>query len=216
MKRRYMVGATILGAGAAGLVLMKYMSLSRQRRVVQPMRSGFGSVYHRNYWIDVAHSQTSVDDLMQDIKLNFAEYSPALLADFTKCKGADDAMRVGDEYDIKIFGPWNGMVRVTDVQPTSFEFATLEGHPEAGKIRFAFEHPEPDVVRFAIRSQARSRDALVKFTYEDLGAGKEAQKQTWVTFCERVAEKSGGDALGEVTVKTEEHQANGKVIAYED
>ncbi len=54
------------------------------------------------------------------------------------------------------------------------------------------------------------------FTYEDLGAGKEAQKQTWVTFCERVLDKSGGEAIGEVNVKTEEHRENGEVVVYED
>ena len=219
MKRRILLrGFSLLGFGYAGLKFLKNLSISRQRRVVQPLHTGHGTIYHRNYWIDIAKPTLSVESMLDDIKTNFADYSPSVLAEFSKCKGDPDTMHVGDEYDIKIFGPWNGMVRVMDIKPMSFDFATLEGHPEAGKIRFGFEKipNQPDAVRFAIRSQARSRDSLVTFTYEDLGAGKEAQKQTWVTFCERVLDKSGGEAIGEVNVKTEEHRENGEVVVYED
>ena len=45
-------------------------------------------------------------------------------------------MRVGDEFTIRIPGPWDGPVRAVEVDATSFGFVTLEGHLEAGRIRF--------------------------------------------------------------------------------
>ena len=59
---------------------------------------------------------------------------------------------------IKILGPWNGDVRVTDLGPDFFELTTLENHPEAGRIRFTLApHATlPDTVRFEIHSRARS------------------------------------------------------------
>ena len=46
-------------------------------------------------------------------------------------------MAVGDEYVVRMPGPWDGPVRVVERTPTAFRFATLEGHLEAGQIRFA-------------------------------------------------------------------------------
>ncbi|MCV4939648.1 DUF1990 domain-containing protein, partial [Escherichia coli] len=82
-------------------------------------------------------------------------------------KGQPWEMRVGDEYDIRILGPWNGSVRVDEVGPTSFTLVTLKGHPEAGKIRFSAEAAERTLC-FRIESWARSRDGLVQFAYSGL------------------------------------------------
>ncbi|MEJ7664031.1 MAG: DUF1990 family protein [Hymenobacter sp.] len=66
---------------------------------------------------------------------------------------------------------------------------TLEGHPEAGRIRFEAHALDgrPDALRFEIHSLARSRDGLVAFAYDTLGGGKLMQEATWVEFCRRVA-----------------------------
>ena len=45
-------------------------------------------------------------------------------------------MEVGDEYVVRMPGPWDGPVRVVEVTPTSFRLATLDGHLEAGQIEF--------------------------------------------------------------------------------
>jgi hypothetical protein len=144
---------------------------------------------------------------MAEVQANVADFAPELLADFTKKDGAEHGLRVGEEFEITILGPWNGCVRVTEVGSTHFEFITLEGHPEAGRIRFETHYLDerPDVLRFEIRSRARSRDGLVAFAYNTTGVGKRVQEATWKEFCRRVAAASGGQALTDVVVETLTH-----------
>lgn len=191
--------------------------LTRGGQPVQLPGDGHGPLFHRRYAVDIAGAQLGAEELMARVKANIADFSPSLLAKFEKCKGDPAVMREGDEYDISILGPWNGRVRVVEASPASFTFITLEGHPEAGEIIFTVEpHPTTrGALRFEICSWARSRDMIVGLTYKEVGVGKEVQKSAWVTFCERVVEASGGEAVGEVTVVTEEQRFDGEVIPVE-
>jgi hypothetical protein len=179
---------------------------------VQSAEQGAGPFTVRRYYIDIAHPQQPAPALMQQIQAHPEQFSPGLLADFEKEKGQEHQLQTGDEYHIKILGPWNGSVRVTEVADQHFELCTLEGHPEAGTIRFSLRQlpGRPDALRFEIRSRARSRDGLVAFAYSTLGVGKQVQEQTWVTFCQRVAEASGGEPLGPVQVDTTEEKESGQ------
>lgn len=172
------------------------------RKPVQREDDGRGALLERRYWVEVQNPTMSAEDLMLDIQRNLPEYAPELLAGFEKTVGLPDALRRGDEYYIRILGPWNGEVRVVAVSDTSFELVTLEDHPEAGRIRFTItphEHFE-DAFHFEICSLARSRDGVVALSYDALG--KRVQQTVWTTFCERVAQRSGGQKIGEVQVRT--------------
>ncbi|GAB3831348.1 DUF1990 family protein [Hymenobacter jeollabukensis] len=179
---------------------------------VQDADTGAGPFTVRRYYIDIAHPKLSATELMSRIQAHPEEFSPDLLADFEKKRGEAHKLQVDDEYHIKILGPWNGSVRVTKVGRQEFELCTLEGHPEAGTIRFSVRQlpGQAAALRFEIRSRARSRDGLVAFAYTTLGVGKRVQEQTWVTFCQRVAEASGGQPLDAVQVDTTEEDESGK------
>lgn len=170
----------------------------------QPAATGSGPWLERRYFIDVARPRLTPPHLMAAVQADIPSFAPELLADFKKKNGSEIGLRVGDEFEISILGPWNGCVRVTEVGTTAFEFITLEGHPEAGRIRFEAHYLDesPDVLRFEIRSRARSRDGLVAFAYNTTGIGKRVQEATWVEFCRRVAAASGGQALSDVAVET--------------
>lgn len=178
----------------------------------QPAASGAGPWLERRYYLDVARPRLSPAQLMTHIQADLPHFSPELLADFKKQKGVQgEPLRVGDEFSIKILGPWNGSVRVTEVSATHFEFITLEGHPEAGRIRFEVHNLDerPGELRFEIRSWARSRDGLVAFAYDTIGGGLLMQEATWTEFCHRAAQASGGQALAKVTVETYKHDPDG-------
>ncbi len=130
---------------------------------------------------------------------------PDEIAVFEKTTGDDGVLAVGDEYDITIRSPWDGPVRVVEVGPTRFTLATLEGHMEAGQIRFeAAEHPTaPGALRFSIESWARSPTALVDLVYDGSGSPRQAQQAMWTFFCERVADDCGGQKMGDIRVLTE-------------
>ncbi len=175
----------------------------------QPAETGAGPYTERRYTVDIVGAPTTAAALHQKIACDFTDFSPDFLAEFEKVKGEAHELRVGNEFRIKILGPWNGTVRVSEVTDSYFELVTLEGHPEAGRIRFSVEElPAAErALRFEIHSWARSRDGLVAFAYGTLGVGKQVQAQTWVTFCERVVAASGGRAVRPVLVTTFEHDA---------
>lgn len=179
-----------------------------EQKDTQTASTGADNLLERRYWIEFQRPRLGGRELMDDIKLNIEEYAPGLLANFEKTVGDPRTLQVGDQFGIRILGPWNGDVRVTDVNDLSFSFETLEGHPEAGTICFSLTPHEDfaDAWHFEIRSLAASRDGLVAFTYDTLGVGKKMQEQTWVTFCQRVLEKSGGEALGDIQVRTLEKE----------
>ncbi|GAA4372068.1 DUF1990 family protein [Hymenobacter koreensis] len=186
--------------------------LMTENETPQPAESGSGPHIERRYYIDVADAQKSATELMNTVQCDVEKFSPDLLANFEKRKGEQGRLRVDDEFHIKILGPWNGSVRVTEVTNQHFEFITLEGHPEAGRIRFSVRQlPQPArALRFEIHSWARSRDGLVAFAYSTIGVGKRVQEQTWVTFCQRVAEASGGKPIKPVQVVTVEQDGTEK------
>ncbi|WP_223650526.1 DUF1990 family protein [Hymenobacter psoromatis] len=178
----------------------------------QPAARGTGPRLERRYYLDVVRPRLAPAQLMAVVQADLPHFSPGLLADFERTSaGEGQPLRVGDEFRIKILGPWNGSVRVTAVGPTFFELVTLEGHPEAGRIHFEAHALDgrSDALRFEIRSLARSRDGLVAFAYDTIGGGRLVQAATWVEFCQRVGQASGGQALGPVTLETIRHAEDG-------
>jgi uncharacterized protein (UPF0548 family) len=178
-------------------------------RAVQLPVDGDGAIFHRRYRVQIAGSKFTASELVREVGLRFNQLSPSALAEFEKVRGKPWSLEVGDEFDIVILGPWNGSVRVSEVMPESFSFVTLEGHPEAGQIRFraALLPGRRGAVSFEIVSWARSRDPLVALAYG--AGGKEVQKSTWVQFLEAIVELSGGIQLGEITVETQEKPFEG-------
>jgi uncharacterized protein (UPF0548 family) len=92
-------------------------------------------------------------------------------------------------------------VVVVDRTPTSFRFATLKGHLEAGQIEFRTS-ADGDAVRFEIESWARSADRLSDLLYARLRMAKEVQLHMWTSFLERVARASGGRLTGGIDIHT--------------
>ena len=176
---------------------------TRGTRAVQLPVDGDGAIFYRRYRVQIAGSRFTALELVREVGLRFNQLSPSALAEFEKVKGKPWSLEVGDEFDIQILGPWNGGVRVCEVLPESFSFVTLEGHPEAGQIRFqsALLPGRRGAVSFEIVSWARSRDPVVALAYG--AGGKEVQKSTWVQFLEAIVSLSGGMQLGEITVETQ-------------
>jgi hypothetical protein len=101
-------------------------------------------------------------------------------------------LAVGDELIVRLPGPWNGPIRVIERTPTSFRFATLQGHMEAGEIEFRTSTDDRGFLEFRIESWARSGDPLFHLLYGRLLIGRELQQHMWAQFCLRVAAVSGG------------------------
>ena len=98
-------------------------------------------------------------------------------------------------------GPWDGPVRVIERTPTAFRLATLDGHLEAGQIRFSAEEGD-DRLTFAIESWARAGDRLSNLLYDNLRMSKEVQFHMWTSFLEGVIELSEGQRAEGLRIHT--------------
>lgn len=153
---------------------------------------GYGPHFIRRYSVIVHNPKVSGGELMRRLQEDINSFSPQQNACFTKSRGEPSVMAVGDEFAIRICGPNDGTVVVTEVRENSFSFHTLKGHPEAGEITFSIGD-EGDGLRFQIESHARSKDMLVHLMYHTLGIGKQKQEETWTHFCNVVADLADGE-----------------------
>src|SRR5436190_5086200 len=102
---------------------------------VQRWETGHGVLYHRRYAVRIRDADLSAELLMARLKRDPNHAAPSAFATFHKTRGDEGTMRVGDEYVVRMPGPWDGPVRVVEVDSRSYRLATLESHLEAGQIR---------------------------------------------------------------------------------
>lgn len=171
----------------------------------QHIEEGYGPKYHRTYSIVLGLSLDQAKRALLDLQADMDDCSPQMLASFEKVEGKTRRLKVGDEFQIHIAGPWNGPVRVSEVSDQQFTLRTLDGHLEAGEIVFRLKPLSPDQTIFEIESLARSRDQLVDFFYDKIPIAKAAQTLMWTSFCESFGRRSGGllKKPSEVEIRTE-------------
>jgi hypothetical protein len=166
------------------------------RAEIQDPASGAGPLFHRVYRARI-RGDWSPDVLVAAIAADPDRVAPSEFASFNKVLGDEGAMAIGDEYVVRMPGPWDGPVRVIERTPTSFRFVTLDGHLEAGQIRFSASPGE-----FRIESWARAGDRLSNLLYDRLRMSKEIQLHMWTSVLERVAELAGGRLTGGIEIRT--------------
>ena len=168
---------------------------------IQAVEDGVGPLVHRLYWTTIRGAGLTPEALVERIAEDLDRIAPSEFATFQKLEGENGKLRVGDAYVVRMPGPWDGPVRVIDVGPSSFRLATLEGHLEAGQIEFRAARRNA-TLEFAIESWARSGDRLSDLLYTHLRMSKEVQLHMWTTVLERVAQLSGGEMSGGISVIT--------------
>ena len=166
----------------------------------QPLDAGVGPVLHRSYAVRIAGSDMTPSALIDLVSARLNQAAPEM-AVFRKTRGARDSLRQGDEFIVRMPGPWDGPVRVVRREENSFRLATLDGHLEAGEIEFRAK-PDGDAVRFEIESWARAGDRLSALLYNKLRLAKEIQLNMWSHFCVRTAALAGGRPRGGITIRT--------------
>ncbi len=167
---------------------------------VLPAQAGRGPLFHRRYRARIREASLLGPSLMLELKRDVNQAAPTKFARFAKVHGDPARMAVGDEYVVRMPGPWDGPVRVIASDETSFRLATLEGHLEAGQIEFRVLPEEPMV--FEIESWARSADRFADLLYQHARMAKEIQLHMWISFLEGVANLAGGRLTGGIDIDT--------------
>jgi uncharacterized protein DUF1990 len=168
---------------------------------VQLPEHGVGPLFHRRYRARVRDSKYSPEELMRLVSGAPDRVAPTEFARFQKVLGAEGRMVAGDEFVVRMPGPWDGPVRVVDVRPTSFRLVTLDGHLEAGQIEFTVGR-EGDLLVFDIESWARSGDRLSDLLYDHVRMAKEIQLHMWTSLLERVVRVAEGRMTGGIDINT--------------
>jgi hypothetical protein len=168
---------------------------------VQRPGEGVGPLFHRRYRVRIRDSAADPDELMARVSSDPDAVAPTEFASFQKVGGEKGRMRVGDEFVVRMAGPWDGPVRVMNVSGESFRLATLEGHLEAGQIVFSASRSN-GLVEFTIESWAQSADRFCDVLYDRLRMAKEIQLHMWTSFLEQVVELSGGRRQGCLEILT--------------
>lgn len=169
---------------------------------VQRVADGTGALYHRRFWIDFTDARLDPEGLISTLAEDLNSAAPGEMSSF-ETADASGALREGTELVVRLPGPWDGPVRVIDRTPTSFRFATLRGHMEAGEIEFRSDRTERGYVRFEIEAWARSGDNRFRVLYDALPLAREAQAYMWSHFCARAPKLAGGIVMSNVSVNTE-------------
>lgn len=168
---------------------------------LQRPTDGVGPLFRRRYTARVRDADLSPEQLIARVGEDPNRASPTEFARFQKVRGDEGVLRAGDEFVVRMPGPWDGPVRVAEVSRTSFRLATLAGHLEAGQIEFrAF--PDDGELCFQIESWARSGDRLSNLLYHHLRMSKEIQLHMWSSFVERAADLAGGSLAGGIDIET--------------
>jgi uncharacterized protein (UPF0548 family) len=167
---------------------------------IQTLDDGEGPWVRRLYRTRIVGSPLTPEELMGQITADIDRVAPSEFATFQKIHGAG-RLTVGDEYLVRMPGPWDGPVRVVAASPTSFRLATLIGHLEAGQIEFR-ARSDYRSLEFEIESWARSGDRFADALYSHLRLAKEIQLHMWTSVLEKVGDLTGGRREGGITITT--------------
>jgi hypothetical protein len=168
---------------------------------VQRARDGAGPMFHRRYRTRIREAEVGAEELIERLSCGLDWAAPTEFASFQKTAGDPSAMHVGDEYVVRMAGPWDGPVRVVEKGPSHFRLATLHDHLEAGQIEFRARE-EDGLIVFEIESWARSANRVVHVLYDLLRISKETQLHMWVSTLEGVARMAGGRMTRGIDIHT--------------
>jgi transposase len=178
---------------------------------LQRLEDGSGPLFRRRYRVRIEGSRLTPEQLMAEMLREPNRAAPIEVAVFRKTRGGEGPLAVGDEFVVRMPGPWDGPVLVVDRTPTSFRFATLEGHLEAGQIEFRTSAGGGDAVCFEIESWARSGDRLSGLLFDRAvqnGWVLERVKVDGIYVGPRMAQAAAPHDL-DVQVTTRERDAKG-------
>jgi hypothetical protein len=152
------------------------------RDTLLPATRGSGPLLQRDYWAVLADCPLKPSELMAYVKSHFCELPPSALVEFVAAEGVGRDARL----DILIRPGQRCAVRVIHEDTQSVTLATLDGHPEAGRITFGSYRNATGAVIFHIRSRARSTSLLKRMGF--LAIGDAMQTNTWTDFIRNTAE----------------------------
>ena len=171
-------------------------------RAQQHREEGIGPLVVRRFAITIEEPDASAPEAFRRFADAPNRAVPQHVAGFMRGHRGIRDLRVGDEFDVEMPGPWRAPVRVDRRTEQSLTLVTLRGHMEAGHIEFATVQHGDDV-EFTITSWARAGDRLFHLLHVQTPVARAAQAAMWIHTCDRMAQVAGGRRRGPIRVVTE-------------
>lgn len=175
------------------------------REDLQQMQDGVGPMLHRTYRARISGTRLNPKELMASLFADLDRVAPSEFATFQKL-GEEGPLRPGDEYVVRMPGPWDGPVRVAAADRTGFCLVTLRGHLEAGQVAFRASADHRSL-HFKIEAWARSGDRLSDLLFTRLRISKEVQLHMWASVLRKVAALAEGQIEGGLVITTRRVEA---------
>jgi uncharacterized protein (UPF0548 family) len=167
---------------------------------LQSWEDGVGPLLHRIYRTRYTDSPVGPRELIAQLIEDMDRVAPTEFASFQRIEG-EGPMEAGDEYVVRMPGPWDGPVIAVAVDDTSFRLATLQGHLEAGQIEFRAASDHRGVI-FEIESWARNGDRLSDLLYTHMQVSKEVQLHMWASVLRNAVALAGGKMANGIVITT--------------
>src|SRR4051794_21095670 len=90
---------------------------------VQLPEHGAGPLFHRRYRTRIRDTEVTPEQFITILAADLRKIAPREFASFDKTRGQEGVIAVGDEYKVRMPGPWDGPVRVVSREPDSFRLA---------------------------------------------------------------------------------------------
>jgi NADH dehydrogenase len=151
---------------------------------------GVGAFKRKRFWIEIAGSQLTAEELFERFRMRFADLVPLTMA----VRAEPDAPTVLEKTStitMKLPVRGNVQVRVEELTEREAVLVTLAGHPLAGAVRFLSEQVG-DQLRFQVQLYDRPAnlgDWLLMRT-----VGESVQSSSWEVMLQKLLAESGGSA----------------------
>jgi NADH dehydrogenase len=153
---------------------------------------GFGAIHWSKYWADIHGTSLSPEAVLDRMCERVNDVMPI---EFAAEPGVPESAEEGHTLTAEIPGRGHIQVRVEERTPTSVTFATVEGHPLAGLVRFEVTSIR-EGVRFSVNIAAQPANLFDWIAMRTLGGAM--QSSNWRAVVRRMVELSGGTAPGGV------------------
>jgi uncharacterized protein YbjT (DUF2867 family) len=154
---------------------------------------GVGSLKQKLFWADIEGSPYSAPELLETFRANLAEVMPI---DFSTEPDAPQEVVEGATLTAALPLRGNIQIRVEEVTDHHITFATVEGHPLAGVVRFIADQ-RGEAIRFTVETLTRAANAFDLLAMNTIGG--RMQDSNWEQVVERVVALSEGEAIGGVS-----------------
>jgi hypothetical protein len=171
----------------------------RQPRVERPIATtaeGTGPLRQHDYWVAITGAGCTPERAIGLIQAKLPELASNRLVRFTRPRGQQGPLGVGDQLRISIPGSRPAYVQVAQADQASVSLRTLENHPELGRVSFQAEAGDFGGILVRVRARTRANTTVDRLKYEL--AGKPLQTYLWSRFLEQVARDCGGRVIGSV------------------